>query len=233
MVRFPNRRMPSAEDLKAAIQSRDAEKVRALLREDPSLAACRLPDGGTPALLAIYYGAADVLEALVARGVKLDVFEASAAGDTARVRLLVDADPTLVSQRSHDGWTSLHLAAHFGHVETMRILIERGADVHARSSNEMSNTPLHAAAAGGRVEAVAELLGRRADPDARQHGGWTALHAAAQSGRIELARLLLDRGADASARTEDGITPLDLAEEKDRPDVATLLRERGAEEGDG
>jgi ankyrin repeat protein len=225
--------MPSAEDLKAAIQSRDAEKVRALLREDPSLAACRLPDGGTPALLAIYYGAADVLEALVARGVKLDVFEASAAGETSRVRLLVDADPTLISQRSHDGWTPLHLAAHFGRVETMRMLIEHGADVHARSSNEMSNTPLHAAAAGGRVEAVAELLGRRADPEARQHGGWTALHAAAQSGRIELARLLLDRGADASARTDDGITPLDLAEEKGRSDVAALLRERGAEEGEG
>src|SRR5439155_1144559 len=112
--------MPSAEELKAAIQSRDAEKVRALLRDDPSLAACRLPDGGTPALLAIYYGAADVLEALVTRGVKLDVFEAAAAGDTSRMRVLLDADPTLVSQRSHDGWTPLHLAAHFGRERSYR-----------------------------------------------------------------------------------------------------------------
>jgi len=225
--------MPTAEDLRAAIQSRDAEKVRALLREDPSLAACRLPDGGTPALLAIYYGAADVLEALVARGVKLDVFEAAAAGETSRVRALVDADPTLVAQRSHDGWTPLHLAAHFGRLETMRVLMDHGADVHARSSNDMNNTPLHAAAAGGRTEAAAELLARRADPDARQHGGWAALHSAAQSGRLDLARLLLDRGADASPRTDEGVTPLDLAEEKGQREVAALLRERGAEEGDG
>jgi len=225
--------MPTAENLRAAIQSRDAEKVRALLREDPSLAACRLPDGGTPALLAIYYGAADVLEALVARGVKLDVFEAAAAGETSRVRALVDADPTLVAQRSHDGWTPLHLAAHFGRLETMRVLMDHGADVHARSSNDMNNTPLHAAAAGGRTAAAAELLARRADPDARQHGGWAALHSAAQSGRLDLARLLLDRGADASPRTDEGVTPLDLAEEKGQREVAALLRERGAEEGDG
>ena len=225
--------MPTAEDLKIAIQSRDAERVRALLREDPSLAACRLPDGGTPALLAIYYGASDVVDALLARGVKLDVFEAAAAGETSRVRALLDADPTLVARRSHDGWTPLHLAAHFGRLETIRVLIEHGADVHARSSNEMSNTPLHAAAAGGRTEAAAELLDRKADPDARQHGGWTALHAAAQSGRLELARLLLDRGADASPRTDDGLTPLDLAEEKGRRDLAALLRQRGAEQGEG
>jgi ankyrin repeat protein len=225
--------MPTAEDLKAAIQSRDAEKVRALLREEPSLAASRLPDGGTPALLAIYYGAPDVVEALVARGVKLDVFEAAAAGDTSRVRTLLDADPTLVSQRSHDGWTPLHLAAHFGRLEAMRVLLQHGADVHARSANEMSNTPLHAAAAGGRTEAAAELLGRKADPNARQHGGWAPLHSAAQAGRLDLARLLLDRGADASPRTDDGLTPLDLAEEKGRTDVAALLREHGAEEGDG
>jgi uncharacterized protein len=225
--------MPTAEDLKAAIQSRDAEKVRALLREDPSLAASRLPDGGTPALLAIYYGASDVVETLVARGVKLDVFEAAAAGDTSRVRTLLDADPTLVSRRSHDGWTPLHLAAHFGRLEAMRVLLQHGADVHARSANEMSNTPLHAAAAGGRTEAVAELLGRKADPNARQHGGWAPLHSAAQAGRLDLARLLLDRGADASPRTDDGLTPLDLAEEKGRTEVAALLRERGADEGDG
>jgi uncharacterized protein len=221
--------MPSAEDLRAAIQSRDAEKVRALLREDPSLAAARLPDGGTPAMLAIYCSASEALEALLARGVKLDVCEAAGAGDTSRVRTLLDADPTLVTRRSHDGWTPLHLAAHFGHVETMRLLLDHAADVHARSANHMTNTPLHAAASGGRTEAVAELLDRQADANARQHGGWAALHSAALSGHLELARLLLDRGADASPRTDDGLTPLDMAEAKGRTEVAALLRERGAE----
>ncbi|PYQ15669.1 MAG: hypothetical protein DMF80_08200 [Acidobacteria bacterium] len=223
--------MATVDELKAAIRARDAGKVRALLGDDPSLAACRFPDGTTPALLAIYSGADDVVEALVARGIRLDVFEASAAGDTSRVRALLDADPTLVDQRSPDGWTPLHLAAHFGRTETMRVLLEHGADVHARSSNAMTNTPLHAAAAAGRIEAVTLLATAKADLDSRQHGGWTALHSAAQSGRLDLAGLLLDRGASASPRSDDGTTPLDLAEENGRREVAAFLRERGAEQG--
>jgi ankyrin repeat protein len=226
--------MPTAEDLRAAIQSRDAEKVRALLGEEPSLAACRLPDGGTPLLLAIYYGVPEVIEALRERVGKLDVFEAAAAGDTSRVRTLLDGDPGLLIRHSHDGWTPLHLAAHFGRVDTLRLLLECGADVHARSSNPMNNTPLHAAAAGGKPEtvaAVAALLARKADPNARQHGGWTALHSAAQSGRLDLARLLLDHGAEPNPRSDDGTTALEMAEEKGHREVAALLRDRGAEEG--
>jgi ankyrin repeat protein len=220
--------MPGAEDLKAAIQSRDTERVRALLREDPGLARQRFADGGRPALLAIYYSVPDALAALVERGAELDAFEAAAAGDTGRVHALLVSDASVVGRRSHDGWTPLHLAAHFGRVDAMRLLVEHGADVHALSANAMANTPLHAAAAGGHAPAVAELLDRGADPNARQHGGYTALHSAAQSGRTDLARLLLDRGARVDLSSDDGKTPLALAEEKSRHDVAALLRERGA-----
>ena len=222
--------MAGAEDMKTAIQARDAVKVRALLDAEPSLAACVLPGGTSPLLLAIYYGAQDAVEVLLSRGVKPDVFESAAAGDTGRVRALLDADPRLVESRSPDGWTPLHLAAHFGRAETMRLLLEHGADVQARSTNAMENTPLHAAAAGGRTEAVGLLLDHRADANARQHGGWTALHSAAQSGNLALARLLLDRGAAVGARNDDGLTALDLTEEHGRKEVATLLRDRGAEE---
>jgi len=71
--------MPTAEDLRAAIQSRDTEKVRALLREDPSLAASRLPDGGTPALFAIYCSASGALEAQADDGARSLVHTACSA----------------------------------------------------------------------------------------------------------------------------------------------------------
>ena len=96
-----------------------------------------------------------------------ELFEAVRAGDLARVQALVDADPSLavfaaailgdverldglvtgnrslVSALSSDGWTPLHLAAFFGKIDAVRLLLNKGASVTARSTNPMENTPLH------------------------------------------------------------------------------------------
>jgi ankyrin repeat protein len=37
-----------------------------------------------------------------------------------------------VNARDNHGWTPLHLAASFGHVEFMRLLLDHGANPHAR-----------------------------------------------------------------------------------------------------
>ena len=87
------------------------------------------------------------------RGPKLDVFEAAALRRLDPLERLLKRSPKRATAFSKDGFTALHLAAYFGRPEAARLLLERGADVHARSGNSRLPTvksPLHSAAAGRR-----------------------------------------------------------------------------------
>jgi len=151
----------------------------------------------SPLLLALYEGRTDDAERLRAESGELDLLEASAFGDTHRLRELLDggADP---NEFAPDGFTPLTLAAFFKHPEAVQVLLDRGADVHQRARNEhLKVLPIHSAAAnGGSVEIVRALLDAGADVNARQPGGFRAIDAARQEGHEELERLLLDRGAE-------------------------------------
>jgi ankyrin repeat protein len=148
-------------------------------------------------LAALYEGRSDDVERLRAESGALDLFEASAVGDTERLRELLDggAGP---NDFAPDGFTPLTLAAFFKHPDAVRLLLERGADVHQRARNEhLRVLPIHSAAAnGGSVEIVRDLLDAGADVNARQPEGFRAIDAARQEGHEELERLLLERGAE-------------------------------------
>ncbi|MCZ7565502.1 MAG: ankyrin repeat domain-containing protein [Burkholderiales bacterium] len=92
-------------------------------------------------------------------------------------------------------------AAWRGHVDAVRWLIERGAEV---SREGLAWSALHYAVfAGKRV--VAELLIRHgADVNARSTNGSSPLMMAAREGHAELARLLLGVGADTTIRNDWG-----------------------------
>ena len=216
--------MAGVDELIAAIKRRDVSALKGLLDGDPALAGARAASGETPAIVAIYWRSAESLEMLVACGVRLDVFEAAAAGRLERVRELVIASPGLVAARAPDGWTALHLAAHFRHLPVVEFLLSRGADVNARSENSHANTALHAAAAGGADRALVQrLVEAGVNVDAKQGGGYTGLHEAASIGRADLVALLLAAGASAEARTDEGRTPAELARANGHNEVASML----------
>ena len=168
------------------------------------------------------------IEQLVKADPSLAIFAASIQGHTQQIEELIAGNRSLASGLSSDGWTPLHLAAFFGKDDAARLLLNKGAQVDARSTNAMQNTPLHAAAAGKHAAVVKLLIERGASVNARQHGGWTALHAAAQNGDVEMARALVDAGADVQSRAENNQTPLDLALTKAQQAMVDYLESNGA-----
>jgi uncharacterized protein len=173
-------------------------------------------------------GDRDSANLLVAADPTLAIFAAALFGDVPEIEKLLAGNRSLVTAVSPDGWFPLHLAAHFGHAEAARVLLNKGAQVNACSTNASRNMALHAAAAG-RSRAVAQLLlDAGADVNARQRGGFAPLHSVAQSGDVEFARMLAEAGADVNVRAENQQRPLDLALANGRQAMVDFLESHGA-----
>jgi ankyrin repeat protein len=177
---------------------------------------------------AIRAGDSSRVAELVAADPSLALFAAAIQGDTAQIEALLVSNRSLVSAQSTDGWTPLHLAAFFGKLDAARLLLNKGAEVNARSTNAMQNMPLHAAAAGKHSDVIKLLIEHGASANARQHGGWTPLHAVAQTGDLESARALVAAGADVQTRADNNQTALDLALTKAQQAMVDYLEANGA-----
>jgi uncharacterized protein len=213
----------SIESLVDAASRGDTETMSLLVEKDPDLLNGSLPSGMSPLTAALYYGKQSSVEWLLGRGISVTIHEAAALGDEETLEYMLNLEPKLIQTYSFDGWTPLHLAAFFGGFEAVKLLLEKGADVNARTSNPMSNMPIHAAAAGNRTAIVQLLLEHGADPNVRQSGGWTPLHQAADHCDAGMVKLLLHFGADVNLAKDDGKTARAIAEEKGYTEILNVL----------
>ena len=126
-----------------------------------------------------------------------------------KLKQLFQQDPSLVNT-SKDGKTLLMIASEYGHLEVVRELCDRGADVNAAMTYGGS-TSLMIASQEGRLEIVRELCERGANVNAATNNGWTSLMSASQNGHLEVVRELCKRGADMNAKSKYGYTALLLA----------------------
>lgn len=220
--------MSTPEDLVAAVNAGDADRVHELVAAQPTLAGARDAAGVSAIMLSRYRFDRATTDALLSADPELDVFEATTLGYIDRLRERLDEDPARATALSPDGFTALHYAAFFGKAEAAKALIEAGAGVNVYSQNGQHVQPLHSAAAGRHHEVCRILLAAGADVNARQQDAYTPLHEAAQHGDVELVELFLSAGADPTARLDSGATPAESAEAAGHPDVANRLREVAA-----
>lgn len=186
----------SYDDFFTAIRRDDGAAIAALLRRgfDPNT---RDPKGQVGLTLALQLDSRKAFDALMGAR-QLDV----------EARNAQDESP-------------LMLAAIKGHVEVVKALIARDADV-----NKPGWTALHYAASGTTPEharIIALLLENHAYIDAASPNGTTPLMMAAQYGTSDAVQLLLDEGADPSLKNQLGLSATDFALRVSRKETAETI----------
>ena len=154
------------------------------------------------------------------------IMSALRSGDGPAWRRMLRNDPGIANRKGPGGSTPLMYAALYGDPDSVRLLLEHGADPNLR--NDASATALMWAVDD--VEKTRLLLEHGADANARSEDGRTPLIiAAGRFGSNAVVKLLLDHGANPSANSPDGATPLsEAATAGDEAAIRTLI-ERGAD----
>ena len=152
-------------DIFEAAATGQTDQLRAIIEKDPSLVNTHATDGFTPLGLAVFFGHADTVDALLAAG----------------------AEPNLASSESMK-MPPLGSAMAVQRNDIALTLIEHGADVNGKAINDL--TALHTAAARGNLEAAKLLLDHGADPNATSTDGKTPLSYAEERNHPEMVEFL-------------------------------------------
>ena len=129
-------------------------------------------------------------------GRKSALMSAAEAGNSKKVIALVDDSKADVGLANEHGLTALHFASN---AETVRALVERGADLHGKSSR--NTEPLALAVRRGDASAITEFAALGVDVKA---GDGFATQCCYRSGTAEVLAALIALGEPVDGRSGDG-----------------------------
>lgn len=148
-----------------------------------------------------------------------------------------------VNAQSKMGMTAIGNAAESGELDTVRLLLDKGArldlpthEIDLLSGKSLDATNGYIALAGAtsagqhEPEIIKLLLAHGATPNAKSSNDMTPLGRASESGDAEVVQMLLDAGASVNAYDPFGRTALMLAQRNNHADVIRLLRKAGAKD---
>ncbi len=134
--------------------------------------------------------------------------------------------------------SQLILASKNGDIETVRNLLDHGADPNSTDTIINTNThtmslsmilkkttPLIEASKNGHIDIVTLLLERHADPNQSANLSESPPIIASQNGHEDIVKLLLDNGADPNITDTDKIPLICIASSKGQLDVVKILLE--------
>lgn len=152
---------------------------------------------------------------------------AAIKGNLSRVKALV-REGAEVDYKDVNQLTPLYFAASHGFLDTVRFLLEQGAnpDVGVETGN---GPPLVQAAYNDDRAMIALLLDFKADINVINYSGRTALHEAAVRCKQEAGILLLQRGTNPNTTDRSGDTPLHSAANFSCRELALELAKHGAD----
>ena len=138
------------------------------------------------------YGRADIFKYLVENGADcthMSFVEFARAGQYEKVKTLIE-DGADVNMDFYSK-TAMHCACENGFIDIVRLLMEHGAKLKVKDSQ--NNTPLILACANGNLDIVSLILSK-STKDAKDKQNQTALHHAIIGHHLEVIKLLIENG---------------------------------------
>ena len=127
-----------------------------------------------------------------------------------------------------NGFLPLHVAAHYGKSEMIKILATHGTAVSAKTTTKEQVTALHLAAYSGHLKSAQTLIDLGADIEAPSANGSTPLRLAAGRGSALVTKFLLEKGANSNTKCNEMKTPLYDAITRGHQGIAKMLLHHGA-----